>query len=527
MVSAWVTDFGFRQVNGMRQTLFAIPLDGPWVLGPIEVPGFGFGLALLLWALFAAFWLWRMRRRGDKPADMAGMAALFGVVALVIVFVPRFARASHLVAIDHLTRAIAEHPDDASLYQQRAAIWRTLRNHPEALSDYEKSIELLPNNGPLRAQLAWHLATSPDASVRDGARAEQIAREAVDLATPESFVPAYEALAAAEAARGDFVSAVENQRRVGRFLAASGEFHSERVAEVRKRIARYEAEEPLIDRGSPPALPIYGYGFMLFTGFISAGWTAARRGATVGISKENIWDIAMWCFFGGIVGGRLFYCIQYYDNVFGTKTGFDWVKAAVNLPDGGLVLYGGFIAGLASYLAFCAVRKIDPLKMADVLAPSWFIGLGFGRLGCLLNGCCYGDRCTLPWASEFPLGSVPDVAMVLRGFLSADSPASIALHPTQIYSALDGFVLALLLHFYFKVRERDGILLSISLIVYALTRFLIEFLRGDEMGQFNTSLTISQWISLGMLLVGIIYTVWLFKFSGSKPLAPSQLTVPW
>src|SRR5690606_42000850 len=66
-----------------------------------------------------------------------------------------------------------------------------------------------------------------------------------------------------------------------------------------------------------------------------------------------------------------------------------------------------------------------------------FIGVGFGRIGCLLNGCCFGDRCELPWGIQFPAGSVPFDVLVSRGFLTPDVMATFPLHPTQIYSSID------------------------------------------------------------------------------------------
>jgi phosphatidylglycerol:prolipoprotein diacylglycerol transferase len=141
--------------------------------------------------------------------------------------------------------------------------------------------------------------------------------------------------------------------------------------------------------------------------------------------------------------------------------------------------------------------------------PSVFLGVAFGRLGCFLNGCCYGDRCELPWAVTFPLGSVPDMALVQRGFIAPDATHVFALHPTQIYSSLDGLVLFLLTSAYFHYRHRDGAVVALGALSYAVTRFAMEFLRGDEMGQFNTTLTISQWISIGIFLAGLVYLAWL------------------
>jgi phosphatidylglycerol:prolipoprotein diacylglycerol transferase len=258
------------------------------------------------------------------------------------------------------------------------------------------------------------------------------------------------------------------------------------------------------------SIPVYGYGFMLFVGFLAAGWTAARRARREGVDGEIVWDLGMWVFFSGIAGARLFYILQYPDRVFAGRVGLlDHLKAAINLPDGGLVLYGGIILALATYFYFCRLRRLNPLFMADLIMPSFFIGLGFGRIGCFLNGCCYGEPSTLPWAVTFPHGSVPFTALVNREMLSPDALATMPLHPSQLYSSLGAFLLAGVMALYFKYRQRDGAVLGLSLLVYPIGRFLLEFLRGDEPGRLGTPLTISQLVSLGVFAAGLVYVVWL------------------
>ncbi|MEX0702405.1 MAG: prolipoprotein diacylglyceryl transferase [Planctomycetales bacterium] len=268
---------------------------------------------------------------------------------------------------------------------------------------------------------------------------------------------------------------------------------------------------------TPQGIPVYGYGFMLFLGFLAAGWTAGRRAESVRISREVVWDVGMWLFVAGIIGARLFYVIQYRDRVFlkqvdgelVPRQGLELVRAIVNLPDGGLVFYGSVITGILAFALFCRVKQVNPLRLADVIIPSAFIGLAFGRVGCFLNGCCYGDRCELPWGVEFPQGSVPFQVLVDRGFLSVDAAATFALHPTQLYSTLNALILALLTHAYFRYRHRDGAVLAVGWIAYPITRFVIEYLRGDELGRFGTTLTISQWMSLALFASGLAFAAWL------------------
>jgi len=261
---------------------------------------------------------------------------------------------------------------------------------------------------------------------------------------------------------------------------------------------------------APDGVPVFGYGFMMFVGFIAGIFSATRRARLVGLNPDVIMDMGMWLLIPGIVGARSFYLIQYHERVFGRAEGFrEVVFAAVNLPDGGLVFYGGLIAGILGFIAFCFRHKLSVLLMADTIAPSLFIGLGFGRIGCFLYGCCFGDRCDLPWAVQFPVDSMPYKALLERGFIAADAPSTFALHPSQLYSSVSAFVLAGLLAVYFRHRPWNGAVLAVAWILYPINRFVLEFLRGDELGQFNTSLTISQLVSMGLFATGIAYLVWM------------------
>lgn len=269
---------------------------------------------------------------------------------------------------------------------------------------------------------------------------------------------------------------------------------------------------------APDGVPVFGYGFMMFLGFVVAVYSATRRAGLVGIHPDVIMDMGMWLLIPGIVGARSFFLIQYSERVFGkTTTLQEKLFAAVNLPDGGLVFYGGLIAGILGFIAYCIRRKLSVLLMADIVAPSLFIGLGFGRIGCFLYGCCFGDRCDLPWAVKFPVDSMPYKALVERGFLASDATSTFALHPSQLYSSMSAFVLAGLLAVYFRHRPWNGAVLAVAWILYPINRFILEFIRGDELGQFNTSLTISQWVSIGLLTSGFAYLLLMTK---TKPVRP-------
>lgn len=252
-------------------------------------------------------------------------------------------------------------------------------------------------------------------------------------------------------------------------------------------------------------IPIFGYGMMVLIGFTAALMFACLRAKSIGISPDLIMDSAFWILLSGVGGGRLAYLIQYRDNVFAQGMSLpEMLFKAVNLSEGGLVLLGALVGGGLGVVGFFWSRKLNVLEFCDLLMPAVFIGVGFGRLGCLLNGCCFGDRCDLPWGIYFPQGSVPFDALVDRGFLLPDAAYTFALHPTQIYSSIDGFVLALATAIFYWYRKHPGDVLALGCMLYSITRFMIEFLRADEMGQLGTGLTISQLYSIGIFALGLI-----------------------
>ena len=503
----------------MRQTLIRIPLDGPWSFGPLgEVPGFGFGLVLALWGIFGAVWLYRNRRELASTAGLAIPAATWIVVAAVIVMLPRFVQRSADAAIANADRVLTVNPHSVDALVEKAQAEFSKREYSKAASDLESAVGADPESGPALNRLAWMEATCPDPSVRDAKAAVTHAGKACDITLKRN--PEYLAtLAAARAEKGDYKQAVELQRTALNLIGRSDDpAATASIPRMREQLQTLERNQPLRDYTAGKNLPVFGFGAMLFLGFVAGAWTAGRRAVQIGISPEMMWDMGIWLFIAGVVGCRVFYCIQYGSRMFYNydhgqavlKSIPELLLAVVNLPDGGLVYYGGIPAGLLAAWWICRRRKISLLALGDVIIPSLFLGMAFGRIGCFLNGCCYGDRCTLPWGVTFPMGSVPDTSLVLRGLVGADQDLAMRLHPTQLYSSLDGLFLYLLTSAYFPYRaQRSG--------DRARRPHLSDHaVRGreparDEAGQFHTSLTISQWISILTFIVGLVFAAWLAR----------------
>lgn len=166
-------------------------------------------------------------------------------------------------------------------------------------------------------------------------------------------------------------------------------------------------------------LPIRGYGAMLLVAVTSAVGLAAWRARRLGIDADLIYTLAFWAFVPGILGARVFYVIQKWPHEFAPiyhERGLAALLGSlVNIAQGGIVFYGSFIGGVLGLLFFFRKYKLPLLPMLDLLTPSVMLGLAIGRLGCFLNGCCFGGVCELPWAVRFPAGSPPHVHQVETG----------------------------------------------------------------------------------------------------------------
>jgi phosphatidylglycerol:prolipoprotein diacylglycerol transferase len=248
-------------------------------------------------------------------------------------------------------------------------------------------------------------------------------------------------------------------------------------------------------------LPIFGYGLMLFLAFLVSMNLAAWRAKREKLSPELIFDLALWVFVGGLLGARIFYVAQYW----GIRVHSLW--DVLKIWEGGIVFYGSVMGGTAAFFLYRALRPFPLGPVLDVVAPSLAVGIALGRVGCFLNGCCYGDLCDpakVPWAVSFPKDSAPWWDQVRHGQIAQSAAHALPVHPTQLYSAIDGLVLFGLLTAFYPLRRRDGEVMALLMVTYPLTRFLIELLRNDE-SVFFAGMTISQNVSVFLLAGGLLY----------------------
>jgi phosphatidylglycerol---prolipoprotein diacylglyceryl transferase len=350
----------------------------------------------------------------------------------------------------------------------------------------------------------------------------------------------------------------------------------------------------------PWGIAVRGYGLMMLMGIVAGVLLAVHRCHPEGVTADQVLSLALHLIVFGIVGARLFYVIQYWDNYAGEPFPQRLVSM-LNMTKGGLVVLGSFFGSLVGLAYWSYRQQIRVLKLADLIAPSLLLGYSLGRIGCLLNGCCFGGYCEWPdLAVQFPAGSPPYLHQiedgrllgvttveanptgpddgsvprhwrivtevpadsrgarlglqvgeaiflqpnagslsdprvgfekVLRaGVAGVDLPPPLILHrrnhpprpmlwpelpavaepihPTQVYSSVTALILALIVGFSYRVRRFDGQSFAWLLLLYGVARFIIEWIRQDEPGQFGTDLTISQWGCLALIVAGVVLMVW-------------------
>ena len=174
------------------------------------------------------------------------------------------------------------------------------------------------------------------------------------------------------------------------------------------------------------------------------------------------------------------------------------------IQHGGLVYYGSLIGAVLAFIIYVRWNKLSGWKIADILAPSIALGNAIGRIGCLLNGCCYGRVCHLPWAIRFPNQSAAWQQHFQAGLVGRGDP-SLPVHPTEIYDALLNFMLYLFLAWLFRRKKFDGQVFATYLIGYAVFRSVVELFRGDyPPDHIHSGLTSAQLVSIPIFVAGLL-----------------------
>ncbi|MCX5748929.1 MAG: prolipoprotein diacylglyceryl transferase [Candidatus Saganbacteria bacterium] len=231
-------------------------------------------------------------------------------------------------------------------------------------------------------------------------------------------------------------------------------------------------------------LSVYSWGLMVATAFAVGIGLAILNGKREGITADHIMDLAMYVVIFSVIGARIFYIVQFWDDFKGN------IAAMFAVWEGGMVFYGGLIFAAATVYFVARKRGLNVLQILDVISPSVAIGYSIGRIGCFLRGCCFGLQCDLPWAVHFPDAT---------GFV----------HPTQIYSSIAGLLMFIVLSRVFSRKKYNGQVFIWGLSLYSIYRFIIEFFRFCPDHYFG--LTASQIISVALLIFALVLRPFLLK----------------
>ncbi len=233
-------------------------------------------------------------------------------------------------------------------------------------------------------------------------------------------------------------------------------------------------------------IAVYSFGAMLAIAFIVGMTLAGSRAKKVGLPSQQVVDFCLWLLIASVLGARSLYVLQSWDYY-----KFHLLEILM-VQRGGLVFFGGLIAGLLFTFFYMRLKKWRFWQITDLLSPSLALAHAFGRIGCFLNGCCFGKLTNALWGVQFPDGSP---AATEYGPLHL-------VHPTQLYEALPLFFLSLFLIRFDRKKKFEGATFLIYLILYSVLRFTLEFFRGDNPPVLSF-MTISQVISSFVFVAAI------------------------
>ena len=225
-------------------------------------------------------------------------------------------------------------------------------------------------------------------------------------------------------------------------------------------------------------LTVYGYGFMIAVGVIAAWIITNRRAEKQKLDHEHVFSLVIWCLLGGMFCAKILFWITEWKSIVRDP------HYILDTISDGFVVYGGIIGGILAGCLYCYIKKTDFWKYFDLVMPSVALAQGFGRIGCLLAGCCYGRETN----NIFSINHV-------------------ALMPTQIYSSVLDFLHFGILLYIARHKKKDGQVAACYLIFYSIGRFVLEFFRGDLIRGSVGMLSTSQFISLFILVAGILILV--------------------
>jgi phosphatidylglycerol:prolipoprotein diacylglycerol transferase len=244
--------------------------------------------------------------------------------------------------------------------------------------------------------------------------------------------------------------------------------------------------------------PVYSYGVLLALAYLAGLQLAVVRARHAGVDPARIMDLGIYLIIAALVGAKLMLVIVDF-NYFRVQP-----RELLSLVRAGGVFYGGLLAAFATGAWLVGRYKLPLWTTADLIAPGIALGHVIGRFGCLLAGCCYGKPTSVAWAITFtdPVASY-----------NVGTPLNMPLHPTQLYDAgAELIILAVLLITERRGKRFGGRTFWLYMLLYAISRFIIEFYRGDERGMI-AGLSTSQFVSIVLIPVSL-YMLWKLRARG-------------
>jgi phosphatidylglycerol:prolipoprotein diacylglycerol transferase len=267
--------------------------------------------------------------------------------------------------------------------------------------------------------------------------------------------------------------------------------------------------DPLLFSIGP--IKIFWFGVMTIVGYSAALSLVVWMGRKEGKDFSFCADLSFWLMISGIVGARLTYIAANWGH-YASRLNEIW-----RIDQGGLIYYGGMIAGLVTVVVFAKVRRHDVRRLFDFIAVGVPLAHAFGRVGCFLNGCCHGKVYDGLLAVRFPYRSPVWYRQLELHRIDTRDPESLPVHPVQIYEAVFNLAVCVFLVWVYRRRKRAGTTTALYLICYPVGRFVLEFFRGDQRLTF-LGMNTAQVTSLAVLAAGIL----LLTFGRGK--APEEKT---
>jgi phosphatidylglycerol:prolipoprotein diacylglycerol transferase len=236
-------------------------------------------------------------------------------------------------------------------------------------------------------------------------------------------------------------------------------------------------------------------------GLLNWMWLGRRRG----YDSQFCSDLMFWVMISGILGARIAYVMENWTEQYAANP-----RSVFRIDQGGLVFFGGFVASGIAVVIFSSIKKQKLLPLLDFVITSVPLAHALGRIGCFLNGCCFGVCTSLPVGVRFPKGSLPWLEHYSEHLIEKSAEFSCRVHPVQLYESGYNFALYILLVFVFRRSKKVGLVSSLYLVLYSLGRFTLEFFRGDRPERVAVgSLSIGQFVSIPLFVVGVLLLLWL------------------